>query len=161
MDFIHGLLRFLTYSTLLQRIWFNNCIQYCESSISTAVPLICRDATNVLTSDKSGVTADGFEQTCVMNNYCAFSWWNWRGVCHVKVCCCVRIMQSAVFVPSDSSFVIVPSWLPSDICRLWISFFGSASDLYLFLYNQLFALFHYVFKFLTPWNSKKKNNHFG
>ena len=28
--------------------------------------------------------------------------------------------------------------------------FGRASDLYLFLYNQLFALFHYVFKFLTP-----------
>ena len=28
--------------------------------------------------------------------------------------------------------------------------FGRASDLYLCLYNQLFALFHYVFKFLTP-----------
>ena len=31
-----------------------------------------------------------------------------------------------------------------------MSFFGHASDLYLCLYNQLFALFHYVFKFLTP-----------
>jgi hypothetical protein len=28
--------------------------------------------------------------------------------------------------------------------------FGRASDLYLCLYNELFALFHYVFKFLTP-----------
>jgi len=28
--------------------------------------------------------------------------------------------------------------------------FGSASDLYLCLYNQLFALFHYIFKVLTP-----------
>ena len=28
--------------------------------------------------------------------------------------------------------------------------FGRASDHYLCLYNQLFALFHYVFKFLTP-----------
>jgi len=28
--------------------------------------------------------------------------------------------------------------------------FGRASNLYLCLYNQLFALFHYVFKFLTP-----------
>ena len=28
--------------------------------------------------------------------------------------------------------------------------FGHASDLYLCLYSQLFALFHYVFKFLTP-----------
>ena len=27
--------------------------------------------------------------------------------------------------------------------------FSRASDLYLCLYNQLFALFHYVFKFLT------------
>ena len=33
---------------------------------------------------------------------------------------------------------------------LKISFFGRASDLYLCLYNQLFALFHCVFKFLTP-----------
>ena len=31
-----------------------------------------------------------------------------------------------------------------------ISFFGHASNLYLCLYNQIFALFHYVFKFLTP-----------
>ena len=30
---------------------------------------------------------------------------------------------------------------------------------YLCLYNLLFALFHYVFKFLTPYNFK--NNHFG
>jgi len=37
--------------------------------------------------------------------------------------------------------------------------FGRASDLYLCLNNQLFALFHYVFKFLTPCNFK--NNHFG
>ena len=28
--------------------------------------------------------------------------------------------------------------------------FVRASDLYLCLYNQLFALYHYVFKFLTP-----------
>jgi hypothetical protein len=27
--------------------------------------------------------------------------------------------------------------------------FGRASDLYLCVYNQLFALFHYVFRFLT------------
>jgi hypothetical protein len=27
---------------------------------------------------------------------------------------------------------------------------GRAGDLYLCLYNQLFALLHYVFKFLTP-----------
>jgi len=32
-------------------------------------------------------------------------------------------------------------------------------SLYLCLYNQLFALFHYVFKFLTHQNFK--NNHFG
>jgi len=44
--------------------------------------------------------------------------------------------------------------------RLFMNFiFGRASDLYLYLYNQLFALFHYVFKFLTPENFK--NNHFG
>ena len=30
------------------------------------------------------------------------------------------------------------------------SIFGRANDLYLCLYNQLFALFHYGFKFLTP-----------
>jgi len=34
--------------------------------------------------------------------------------------------------------------------RLRISFFGRASNLYLCLYNQLFALYHYIFKFLTP-----------
>jgi hypothetical protein len=28
--------------------------------------------------------------------------------------------------------------------------FGRASDLYLCLHNQLFALFHYISKFLTP-----------
>ena len=33
--------------------------------------------------------------------------------------------------------------------RKLISFFSRASDLYLCLHNQLFALFHCVFKFLT------------
>jgi len=37
--------------------------------------------------------------------------------------------------------------------------FGRASDPYLCLYNQLFTLFHYDFKFLKP--SNFKNNHFG
>jgi len=37
------------------------------------------------------------------------------------------------------------------ISAFCISFIlGRARDLYLCLYNQLFALFHYVFKFLTP-----------
>jgi len=28
--------------------------------------------------------------------------------------------------------------------------FGRANDLYLYVYNQLFTLFYYFFKFLTP-----------
>ena len=43
---------------------------------------------------------------------------------------------------------------PPDLNLLVTNFmffiFGRASDLYLCLYNQLFALFHYVFKFLVP-----------
>jgi len=33
--------------------------------------------------------------------------------------------------------------------------FSRASDLYLCLYNQLFALFHYVFKFFLGFNTLK------
>ena len=40
----------------------------------------------------------------------------------------------------------------TDIFKNFI--FGRASNLYLCLYNQLFALYYYVFKFLTPSNCK-------
>ena len=45
-----------------------------------------------------------------------------------------RLVLQCTFFPQKSSYFI----------------FGRASNLYLCLYNQLFALFHYVFKFLTP-----------
>jgi hypothetical protein len=45
------------------------------------------------------------------------------------------------------------------VVNLKIFIFGRASDLYFCLYNQLFALFHHVFKLLTPCNFK--NNHIG
>ena len=50
--------------------------------------------------------------------------------------------------------VFVAAWFQLFQISILISFFGRASNLYLYLYNQLFALYHQVFKFLTPQNFK-------
>jgi len=44
----------------------------------------------------------------------------------------------------------VPMWKSGTDNRSHMNFiFGRASNLYLYLYNQLFAFYHYVFKFVT------------
>jgi len=51
----------------------------------------------------------------------------------------------ARFTPHKTTVFTVPAQ-----CLLVYFIFGRASNLYLCLYNQLFALFYYVLKFLTP-----------
>jgi len=72
---------------------------------------------------------------------------NIRGACAVLCChpwavCNCNIPSAVLYKWNNVRFVYLYNYVRN-------SFFGRASDLYLCLYNQLFALFYYVFKFLT------------
>jgi len=71
----------------------------------------------------------------------------WQSVVILSWQFCLKWSRLYVTISGLLTLITEP-WIVCNMTIL-ISFFGRASDLHLCLYNQLFALFRYVFKFLT------------